>query len=66
MKKGWKYEGIGWYTLGSGAPQYRMYNPNARTGAHHYTGSTEERDILKKLGWRYEGIGWYGYLSAVE
>ena len=31
-----------------------MYNPNARTGAHHYTGSTEERDILKKLGWRVE------------
>ena len=38
-------------------PMYRMYNPNS--GEHFYTGSKEEREILRKAGWDYEGIGWY-------
>ena len=37
-------------------PMYRMYNPNS--GEHFYTGSTEERDNLKKAGWTYEGVAW--------
>ena len=57
VNAGWKYEGAGWYTLGSGDPVYRMYNKNA--GDHHYTLSAGERDMLIKAGWKYEGIAWY-------
>ena len=57
VKAGWKYEGIGWYTLGKGDPVYRMYNKNA--GDHHYTKSKAEVNQLKKAGWKYEGIAWY-------
>ena len=35
---------------------YRLYNPNS--GEHFYTGSTQERDMLKAAGWHYEGIAW--------
>lgn len=56
---GWTYEGIGWIAPTTGAPVYRLYNPNAPGGDHHYTGSKEERDNLVSVGWRYEGIGWY-------
>ena len=37
-------------------PMYRLYNPN--TGEHFYTGSIEERDMLKEAGWAYEGVAW--------
>ena len=58
---GWNYEGIAWNSAGDDkSPLYRLYNPNAVSGAHHYTMSTEERDNLIALGWQYEGIGWYG------
>ncbi|SEO51572.1 hypothetical protein, partial [Denitrobacterium detoxificans] len=58
---GWKYEGIGWYSDDNKTtPLYRLYNPNAKSGSHHYTTSASERDGLRKLGWKYEGIGWYG------
>jgi hypothetical protein len=57
VKAGWKYEGVGWYTLGSGDPVYRMYNKNA--GDHHYTTSKAEKNALVKAGWKYEGISWY-------
>ena len=43
-------------------PMYRLYNPNADCGSHHYTSSTEERDNLVSLGWIYEGIGRFGML----
>ena len=56
---GWIYEGVAWNSDGT-VPQYRLYNPNAQTGIHHYTSSTQERDHLASLGWRTEGIGWYG------
>ena len=36
-------------------PMFRMYNPNS--GEHFYTGSEEEREILRKAGWKYEGVG---------
>lgn len=55
---GWSYEGIAWYSDGS-KPMYRVYNPNAVSGAHHYTGSKDEIDNLVSLGWKYEGIAWY-------
>lgn len=42
------------------AMMYRLYNPNAQSGAHHYTMSEEERDNLVSVGWKYEGIGWFG------
>ncbi len=63
---GWKDEGIGWYSstraLESGSrqiPVYRLYNPNAKTGAHHYTTNDSERKMLIASGWKDEGIGWY-------
>ena len=43
----------------SGAPVYRLYNPYAPGGDHHYTMSVGERDALVKAGWRSEGVGWY-------
>ena len=63
---GWTYEGIAWYSADPsiGKPLYRLYNPNAYTlgqsGAHHYTTSATERDLLVSIGWIDEGIGWYG------
>ena len=42
-------------------PLYRLYNPNAVVGAHHYTTDRAERDTLVELGWTYEGIGWYAW-----
>ncbi len=65
---GWKYEGVGWASpdLGwtpvkeaDGDPIYRLYNPNAVTASHHYTGSVQEANALLRLGWKYEGVGWY-------
>ena len=38
---------------------YRLYNPNAKAGAHHYTPHAYERDQLVRVGWRSEGIGFY-------
>lgn len=61
IKIGWNDEGIGWYSDDSkGSPLYRLYNPNAVTGQHHYTMDTKERDKLIRIGWQDEGIGWYG------
>ena len=63
---GWQYEGVAWNSateeFEDRAPQYRLFNPNAETGAHHYTGSKEERDHLMDLGWKLECIGWYGLI----
>lgn len=44
----------------NGQALYRLYNPNALAGSHHYTTSAEERDFLASLGWQKEGVGWYG------
>ena len=41
-------------------PLYRLYNPNAESGTHHYTANAAERDYLAAIGWNDEGIGWYG------
>ena len=61
---GWKYEGVAWNSSGlTTVPQFRLYNPNADCGSHHYTSSEEERDFLVSLGWIYEGIGWFGRLK---
>ncbi|QZO11190.1 hypothetical protein [Enterococcus raffinosus] len=38
---------------------YRLYNPNAKAGAHHYTPNSNERDHLVRVGWRSEGVGFY-------
>lgn len=58
IKKGWKYEGIGWHSGGSW-PLYRQYNRRARRGTHNYTVSKPENDMLVRLGWKAEGIGWH-------
>ena len=59
---GWISEDIGWYSDPEHAvPLFRLYNPNCTgAGAHHYTTSEPERDMLVNAGWQDEGIGWYG------
>lgn len=66
VKVGWKWESAvtnGWYSAAStdyGAVKvYRLYNPNADTGTHHYTTSAVERLKLASDGWSYEGVAWY-------
>ena len=44
-------------------PMYRLYNPNADCGSHHYTNSIEERGFLVSVGWIFEDIGWFGMLK---
>ncbi len=39
---------------------YRLYNPNAVTGTHHYTANYGEAMYLQNIGWSFEGVGWYG------
>jgi len=63
--KGWRYEGISWQSGGS-TPVYRLYNPNAKTGTHHFTVHTSERDNLRRKGWRYEGVAFYSGSSKPE
>lgn len=59
--KGWKYEGVGWYsaTNAGRAPVYREYNTNARSGYHNYTLSWAEHKHLGAIGWSLEGVAWY-------
>ena len=61
ISAGWVDEGIGFYSdPDKTVPMYRLYNPNAKSGCHFFTGSKKERDELIKLGWRDEKIGFYG------
>lgn len=48
VSKGWRYEGIGWYSSDTNRsyPLYRQYNPNAKAGAHNYTLNSNEKDML--------------------
>lgn len=50
---GWKYEGVGWVAPSAGDPVYRLYNPYAVTGAHHYTTDVNERQALIEAGLYY-------------
>ncbi|MDE5757833.1 MAG: hypothetical protein K2H85_04390 [Allobaculum sp.] len=44
-----------------GLEVFREYNPNAEAaGAHNYTISEVENNVLVSLGWIDEGIAWYG------
>ncbi|MDE5757057.1 MAG: hypothetical protein K2H85_00445, partial [Allobaculum sp.] len=45
-------------------PLYRLFNPNAVFGAHHYTDDFNEREALTSQGWKEEGIAWYGLDSS--
>ena len=38
---------------------YRLYNPWAPGGDHHYTMDKDEYDHLVSVGWSGEGIAWY-------
>ena len=58
IKKGWRYEGISWYSGGSNVLQ-RLYNPNAKAGSHHYTLNVNEKNNLVSKGWKYECVAWY-------
>jgi hypothetical protein len=59
---GWNYEGVAWCSKSTGdkceKAMYRLYNPNAWTGAHHYTTNEGEKDWLISCGWIYEGTSW--------
>ncbi|WDA68725.1 glycoside hydrolase, family 25 [Lactococcus lactis] len=54
---GWNYEGIGWYSATSGAPVYRVYNPNSVGGDHYYTMSKYEAQSLVNKGWHWDDKG---------
>lgn len=55
-KLGWTCEGTGMFS-GTGAPVYRVYNPNS--GLHHVTASAAEKSSLLKAGWKDEGTAFY-------
>ena len=60
IKAGWNNEGVGFYSSDStGKKVYRLYNPNAKHGQHHFTSSYTEYQNLMKAGWRGEGVAWY-------
>ena len=63
VAKGWKHEGIGWYS-GGDVQLWRQYNPNVdsntQSGSHNYTANGNERNMLVKSGWRDEGKAWKG------
>jgi hypothetical protein len=56
-QNGWNYEGLGWTAASSGAPVYRVYNPNAKGGDHYYTKSLGEAQALITLGWKWDNGG---------
>ena len=57
--RGWKQEGIAWYSApkGEGKPVYRLYHRG--TLDHHYTKDAWEYKVLAGRGWTQEGIAWY-------
>ncbi|PWG65650.1 hypothetical protein [Bifidobacterium callitrichidarum] len=56
-KRGWRGEGVGWYTSGAGSVNvWRAYNP--RNGEHLYTTSETEYRTVTSRGWRGEGVAW--------
>lgn len=59
VRKGWKYEGVGFYTPGKSAtPVYRLYD--AKGGQHLYTTNAMERNMLvNSYGWKYEKVAFY-------
>ncbi|MCJ7967716.1 MAG: glycoside hydrolase, family 25 [Lactococcus lactis] len=61
---GWTYEGIGWYSATSGAPVYRVYNPNSVGGDHYYTMSKYEAQSLVSKGWKWDDKGQPVFYSA--
>lgn len=40
-------------------PVYRLYNPNAKSGAYHFTASRSEYNWLASNGWKAEGTAFY-------
>ncbi|MDO4537992.1 MAG: hypothetical protein Q4B54_07505 [Coriobacteriales bacterium] len=66
---GWKNEGVAFYGLGTTKGEnnkriFRLYNPNALTGSHHYTTSEGEKNLLVDVGWNDEGTAWYAPLTV--
>lgn len=65
VKAGWNYEGLMGYAVDADMvdendePVYRLYNPNAITGTHHYTINADEYKSLIRAGWHDEKIAWY-------
>ncbi|MCI1997741.1 MAG: hypothetical protein LKJ49_03780 [Olsenella sp.] len=41
-------------------PQHSRTSSNAKAGAHNFTTSKAEDQMLANSGWRQEGIAWYG------
>ncbi len=66
---GWKNEGVAFYGLGETKMDnneriFRVYNPNAATGSHHYTTSEGEKNLLVAVGWNDEGTAWFAPTSV--
>ena len=63
VEAGWTYESVGWFMVAGSsenppAPVYRLYNPYAPGGDHHYTMDQAEYEHLQSVGWIGEGMGW--------
>lgn len=63
---GWINEGVQFYVSKEALtyqypPVYRLYNPNAKVGKHHFTTSIKERQTMEGYGWKNEGVAWYVY-----
>ncbi|MCH9277021.1 hypothetical protein JS533_012225 [Bifidobacterium amazonense] len=63
---GWKQEGVAWMAPSSGGMEvYRLKDP--RTGLHHYTVDTNERDgLVKNHHWQYEGVAFHADTEGQE
>lgn len=61
---GWSDEGVGWYGSNSGAPVYRLYNPNAVGGDHYYTMNLLEAQFLISQGWSIDNNWAPAFYSA--
>ena len=62
---GWKSEVVAFYSVDGeepyALPLHRLYNGKLKRGQHHYTASSNERDVLtSNYGWRYEDVGFFG------
>lgn len=56
-QRGWKYEGIAWYSNPNGQTAiYRLYNNG--NYEHFYTTSYQEYVIRGSQGWIKEGVAW--------
>ena len=52
--RGWRQEGIAWYTPRTGRPVHRLFHEGI--ARHHYTADQDEISVLVQRGWNDEGV----------